>query len=268
MRLTWARVSSPQADQEWSPRQTKAALCAARWQERNPGAPCVRRVLRFASSISRPIAACGPLPARGVAGRTGWSARIVRLDPRRRRAAVCLSSCRHQSTATVGSAAERPVADATRQFAAISGRRWRAVRADDDSERAGAARWRGRGELPVRGVRRDGCRGQGRPGGSPGRHGTAAGTAAPEPGRSGGRLLRRDRLETRRRTRPTGPYTRSLAARRPTPPRCGGSTGSWHPSTARTARRTTAAPTGAPTSGSMRVSTTAPWAGARAATST
>ena len=61
----------------------------------------------------------------------------------------------------------------------------------------GAGR-QGRGELPVRGVRRDGRRGQGRPGGSPGRHGTAPGTATPEPGRDRGRLLRRDRLETRR----------------------------------------------------------------------
>lgn len=40
------------------------------------------------------------------------------------------------------------------------------------------------------------------------------------------------------------------------------------PFTAWTARRTTAAPTGAPTSCSMTVSTAAPWAGARADTST
>ncbi len=62
MRVTWARVSSPRADQERSPRQTKAALRAARCQAQNLGAPSVCQVLRCASSIRRPMHTCGPLP--------------------------------------------------------------------------------------------------------------------------------------------------------------------------------------------------------------
>ncbi len=62
MRIAWARVSSPRADQERSPRQTKAAFRAAGCQAQNLGAPCVCRVLRCASSIRRPMHTCGPLP--------------------------------------------------------------------------------------------------------------------------------------------------------------------------------------------------------------